>query len=220
MNTPDRAEINRNNAQHSTGPKTEAGKWKSSLNALRHGLTGQIVVMPTEDLAAYRSHIKSFTDEYTPKGATEAQMVQQLADTSWRLNRAASLEANLYTLAAGLEPDPLTEAPDRVQATMAIAAALESQSKALMNLSLHSQRLTRQFEHTVTQLRDIQKTRLDAERSQLHELVNIIKIYESKGKTYNPSQDGFVFTKEEINRAVQSRTRRHLATEAFRSAAA
>jgi hypothetical protein len=211
--------MNRNNAQHSTGPKTETGKWRSSLNALRHGLTGQIVVMPTEDMAAYQSHLKSFTDEYNPKGATEAQLVQQLADTSWRLNRAASLEANLYTLAAGLEPDPLTEAPDQVQATMAIAAALESQSKALMNLSLHSQRLSRQFERTITQLRDIQKTRQAAERSQLNDLVNIMEMHESKGKSYNPSSDGFVFTKEEIARAVQSRTRRNLSTQALRAAA-
>ncbi len=41
-----RAQINIANAQHSTGPKTPEGKKKSSLNALRHGLTGQIVVMP------------------------------------------------------------------------------------------------------------------------------------------------------------------------------
>jgi hypothetical protein len=43
---------NRANAQLSTGPRTPAGKQRSSLNALRHGLTGQIVVMPTEDLEA------------------------------------------------------------------------------------------------------------------------------------------------------------------------
>jgi hypothetical protein len=210
---------NRANSQHSTGPKTEAGKWRSSLNALRHGLTGQIVVMPTEDLACYRSHVKSFTDEYHPKGATEAQLVQQLADTSWRLNRAAALEADLLTLAAARQPDPLAEAPDEVQATMAIAAALESQSKALMNLSLHTQRLSRQFERTVTQLRDIQKTRLAAERDQLDDLVNIIKMHESKGQTYTPSSDGFVFTKEEIAHAVQARTRRNLASQALRAAA-
>ena len=52
MSTPHRTEINRANSQHSTGPKTAAGKQRSSLNALRHGLTGQIVVMPTEDLAS------------------------------------------------------------------------------------------------------------------------------------------------------------------------
>jgi hypothetical protein len=169
--------------------------------------------MPNEDLAAYRSHEKSFVDEYNPKGATEAQLVQQLADTSWRLNRVASLETNLLTLAAARLPDPLTEAPAEVQHAMAIAAALDSQSKTLMNLSLHSQRLSRQFERTVVQLRALQETRLENEQAQLDDLVDIMEMYESRGETYNPSQDGFVFTKEEI-------TRRQLAKEAFRTAAA
>ena len=90
MSTPNRTEINRANSQHSTGPKTDAGKQRSSLNALRHGLTGQLVVMPTEDLQAYQHHLTSFTDEYHPQGATEAHLVQDLADSSWRLNRVAS----------------------------------------------------------------------------------------------------------------------------------
>jgi hypothetical protein len=90
--TTDRTEINRANSQHSTGPKTAEGKQRSSLNALRHGLTGQLVVMPTEDLQAYQRHLTSFTDEYHPKGATEANPVQALADAPWRLNRVAILE--------------------------------------------------------------------------------------------------------------------------------
>jgi hypothetical protein len=32
-------EANRGNAKHSTGPKTEAGKLRSSSNSLRHGLS-------------------------------------------------------------------------------------------------------------------------------------------------------------------------------------
>ena len=211
---------NRANAQHSTGPKTETGKWRSSLNALRHGLTGQIVVMPTEDLAAYQSHLKSFVNEYTPKGATESQLVQELADTAWRLNRAASLEANVLTLAAARLPDPLTDAPDEVQHVMAIAAALESQAKALTNLSLHTQRLSRQFERTAAQLRNLQQSRLEKETVQLRDVLAIMEMYKSKGETYNPSHDGFVFTDQEITRAIQSRTRRHLACEAHRTAAA
>lgn len=46
--------------------------------------------MPAEDLAAYQSHLKSFTDEYNPKGAAEAMLVQALADASWRLNRVVA----------------------------------------------------------------------------------------------------------------------------------
>jgi hypothetical protein len=115
--------------------------------------------MPTEDLQAYRRHIASFTDEYHPKGATEAHLVQALADSSWRLNRVAILEANLLTMAAAREANPLDDAPGQVQDAMAIVAALESQSKTLANLSLHSQRLSRQFEKTVAQLRELQKIR-------------------------------------------------------------
>jgi hypothetical protein len=96
-----RDEVNRANALLSTGPKTAEGKQKSSLNALRHGLTGQTVMMPTEDLLAYQRHLKSFTDEYKPEGATEENLVQALADASWRLNRVAALETNLLTLLRG-----------------------------------------------------------------------------------------------------------------------
>ncbi len=57
--------------------------------------------MPTEDLDAYQSHLKSFADEYQPIGATEQHLVQALADAAWRLNRVASLETNLLTLGMG-----------------------------------------------------------------------------------------------------------------------
>src|SRR5277367_475618 len=125
MTRTQRRQINRANSQHSTGPKTAEGKKQSSLNALRHGLTGQIVVMPTEDLEAYQSHLKSFEDEYNPKGATEAHLVQALSDTSWRLNRVAALETNLLTLGVASELSPIADAPSQVRDAMSIVAALE-----------------------------------------------------------------------------------------------
>jgi hypothetical protein len=209
-----RTEINQTNAQHSTGPKTQAGKQRSSLNALRHGLTSQIVVMPTEDLEAYQRHLKSFTDEYHPKGATEAHLVQSVADTSWRLNRVVAMESNLLTLAAANQPDALYDAPSQVQDAMALVTAIESQSKALANLSLHSQRLSRQFEKTVTQLREIQKTRHDQEKHELDNALDIMEMYEDKGEPYRPSDDGFVFSKAQINAAINARNRERLVDEA------
>ena len=208
MATPNRIEINRANAQYSTGPKTAAGKQRSSLNALRHGLTGQIVVMPTEDLQAYQLHLKSFADEYHPQGATESHLVQALADASWRLNRVAALESNLLALAVGNDPDPLSGA-------MSIVAALESQSKALANLSMHSQRLSRQFERTVMQLRDLQKTRRSQEKQDLNDVIDIMEMYEDKGEPYDPSADGFVFSESQISESIRARNRERLASKAY-----
>ena len=213
MSTPNRTEINRANSLHSTGPKTALGKKQSSLNALRHGLTGQIVVMPTEDLHAYQLHLKSFTDEYHPSGATESHLVQALADTSWRLNRVAALETNLLTLGV-THATPISDAPQQVQDALSIVAALESQSKALANLSMHSQRLSRQFERTLAQLRDLQKTRRAQEQKDLNNFLDIIEMYEGKGETYDPSADGFVFSELQIKEAARARNRERLAKEA------
>jgi hypothetical protein len=202
-----RTAINRANAQHSTGPKTEAGKQRSSLNALRHGLTGQTVVMPSDDLQAYQHHLKSYIDEYNPQGRTEADLVQALADTSWRLNRVAALETNVLTLAVTHETDPAL-------AALALAASLESQTKALANLSMHTQRLSRQFEKTLLLLRDLQKTRRYEEQQQLNDLLDIMEMYEAKGETYNPTEDGFVFSESQIKSAIQARNRENRAAEA------
>jgi hypothetical protein len=218
QSTP-RAEINRANSKNSTGPKTPAGKQRSALNALRHGLTSQIVVMPTEDLLIYQQHHKSFTDEYHPEGATEAHLVQALSDTAWRLNRVAALEANLLTLAAINQPNPFTDAPAQVQDAIAIVAALESQSKALANLSLHSQRLSRQFERTVAQLHELQRARHSREKQEVDNVLDIIEMYESKGEAYRPSDDGFVFSQTQINAAIRTRNRERLIEEAFEAAA-
>jgi len=209
MTPSEHSAINRANAQHSTGPRTEEGKKKSSLNALRHGLTGQIVVMPTDDLQAYRRHLDSFTKEYYPEGATEEHLVHSLADTSWRLNRVAALESNLLSLATGTTGDPLQDA-------MNIAAALESQTKALANLSMHTQRLSRQFERAVKQLRELQKVRKERETIDLNKLLDIKTMYETVGDTFDPAEVGFVFSDQQIRAHAQSRTREKLAEEAFR----
>ena len=207
MSKRNRAAINKANAQHSTGPKTQAGKQRSSLNALRHGLTGQIVVLPTEDLEAYRSHLKSFADEYHPQGASEANLVQALADSSWRLNRVAALENNLFMLG-------LAEAPPAVHDAMSLAAALAGQAKTLATLSMHSQRLSRQFQIALTQLRQLQQLRQEKEEADLRELVDILEMCESRGETYKPTDHGFVFSKEQIVAARRLHHRRKSARQA------
>ena len=102
---------------------------------------------------------------------------------------------------------------------MAIAAALENHSKA-SNLSLHSQRLSRQLERTAAQLAELQKARRFQETLALKDLLRILDMYDKKGETYTPSDDGFVFTEAEINQARQARIRQWRSNAASRYAAA
>jgi hypothetical protein len=178
---------NRSNALLSTGPRTPAGKQRSSQNALTHGLTGQSPTLATEDPTAYKLHSRQFFDEYQPATPTETQLTQELADTSWRLNRIPSLEAALLDRAA----NPPTE-----QAR--IDFDIVDAHRALATLGLHYQRLSRQFQKAVDHLREIQAERRHNEERDLKRAAALLELHKHKGIPYDPVQDGFVFSKDQV----------------------
>jgi hypothetical protein len=65
---------NRASAALSHGPVTEAGKRRSSLSAIRHGLTGRVIVLPTEDLNQYQAFSKGLVDSLDPQTPLERQL--------------------------------------------------------------------------------------------------------------------------------------------------
>jgi hypothetical protein len=204
---PDRATANAANAQKSTGPRTPAGKQRSSLNALRHGLTGHVVVLPTEDQTAYQRHLLRLVDQFQPKGALEEQLVQSLGDTTWRLNRVPATEATFLTLAAEDHLDSIHTNEPRAAGALALAQAFHHQSHALANISIYEQRLARLFDRTLKQLREIQAERREHERSQMIDAAEILQMHEDRDIPYDPAQDGFVFSTSEIHTFIQRRDR-------------
>jgi hypothetical protein len=200
---PDRAAVNRLNSQHSTGPRTAAGKLRSSLNALTHGLTGRAVLLRTEDSAAHQRHSKEFFDEYDPQTPTEKQLVQELIDTSWRINRVPALEAEVLSRATN---PPTPEA--------AIEFDIVDAHLAIDKLALYSHRLSRQFHETLDQLRDIQAERRAKQERDLKRAAALLEMHKAKGLRYDPSQDGFVFSNDQIetfsHRLIRLNQSRHI----------
>ena len=212
-----RAAVNKANAQHSTGPRTEAGKQRSKMNAFRHGLTGQTVVLPTEDHSAYERHSQSFLDQYHPKDATETQLVQSLIDTSWRMNRATTVETNLFSLGITEMEDRIRVNHPEAEAALAMALAFREHMRAFASISTQSQRLARQFERTLALLRQIQADRCAAEERQLDKAAKILKMHKHEHLSsepasynpapYNPADDGFVFSTAEIETFLRRQDR-------------
>jgi hypothetical protein len=180
-----RRATNRANSLRSTGPRTESGKQRSSQNALRHGLTARTAVLPTEDPEAYQRHIQQFLDEYAPTTPTETQLVHEIANTAWRLNRIPFLEAELLSQ----NPNPQSLIPQ------------------LATLGLHGSRLSCQFQKAIEQLREIQNERRRLERRHLNEAAEILIRHQRKGFPWNPEgfsrEAGFVFSKEQVERHAQ-----------------
>ena len=197
-----RTTTNRVNAQHSTGPRTDAGKQRSSLNALRHGLTAASPVLPSEDRAAYEQHRRQFFDEYQPATETETQLVNELVDTSWRLNRIPLLEAAL-----------LTEA-DRMRARRDPLTLISDTTRTLAALGLHGQRLSRQFNKTLQTLRGLQAERRDREQRELKDAASMLEMHKHQGLPWTPSSDaGFVFSKDQVEGASECAMRQSGASD-------
>ena len=85
---------NRRNAQKSTGPVTDAGKAKSSMNALSLGLSspdGQ-VVLPTESREEFDLFEEALLADLRPVGALEERLAADAVGYLWRLRRGAKIE--------------------------------------------------------------------------------------------------------------------------------
>src|SRR5262245_16839141 len=84
---PDRAAINRRNAQKSTGPRSAEGKSRSKFNALKHGMTAASPVLPGEDPEAFRARIDAWKVDLKPQNTVEDDLIERAARVSWQLDR-------------------------------------------------------------------------------------------------------------------------------------
>ncbi|MBV9759605.1 MAG: hypothetical protein JO340_03485 [Acidobacteriaceae bacterium] len=92
MSTEAQICANRENAQHSTGPKSETGKAASCLNNFRHGFTGAFRVLPSEDQREFDHLLASLCAEHQPSTVTEAILVEKMAQAHWLSLRAQRLQ--------------------------------------------------------------------------------------------------------------------------------
>lgn len=98
MTSQKQREANFRNAQHSTGAKTEEGKKASRINATKHGLTGQTIVIAGEDPAEFEALHQRVSDEYEPDSLAMCLPAERFATDIWRLRRIPALEAAILEL--------------------------------------------------------------------------------------------------------------------------
>ena len=92
MSSEKKIASNRANAAKSTGPRTVEGKQKSSLNAVKHGLTAQSSVLPGEDPALLEALSNSLMKQLKPRGVVQRLMAERIVSLAWKLRRVARAE--------------------------------------------------------------------------------------------------------------------------------
>jgi hypothetical protein len=208
MSTAAQIAVNQKNSQLSTGPTSEAGKAKSSLNAVKSGLTGQTVLLPGDDAALYQAHVSQFAQHYSPVGDEEGKLVQSLADTEWRLLRIPGLEMGIYAVGrlefAGLFPNE----DEAVRKHLIEAQVFLTYQRQLNNLSIQENRLRRQREKDTAALRELQEQRKQQTKARLDTAARqyIRSVKEHPNQPFDPAAFGFEFSIAEIQRRAADLT--------------
>ena len=95
---------NRENAQLSTGPVTDAGRAISSQNRTTHGLArhnGAFQLLATEDPAGFEALKAALLSEHEPSTETESILITTMAESHWLANRAQTLQHTCFDQTTG-----------------------------------------------------------------------------------------------------------------------
>jgi hypothetical protein len=198
MPSPLQYAANRLNAEKSQGPTSPLGRARSSMNALRHGLTARVVVLPSEDMAAYESFSKEIVDSLDAQTPVERQFAQTIADNEWRINRIRSIEDGMLGMGHFEDAGDFDTDHTEIHSAMTAARAFRADSKAFVNLSIYEQRLHRSMKDALRQLKELQAERRERRKTEMDEAIRLLKTQQMKGLTFNLAENGFVFSSAEI----------------------
>src|SRR5208337_1300437 len=191
---------NQANAQLSCGPTTAEGKAKSSLNAMKTGLTGHTVLLPGDDAELYEANLLHHVDAFNPVGEKETSLVQALADTEWRLARIPGLEYGIYALARIEFADKFNDQPAELRPGLIQSYTYLAYHKQLNNLSIQESRLNRQLVKITNDLAALKRQRQQQEQARLTQAARQYIAANQAKKPFNYKEFGFEFSMDEIDR--------------------
>ena len=162
---------NRINGAKSHGALSPETQKISSRNSYKHGLCAKTLLIPDEDRDAYLNTVAITFDYYKPANAMEDMLVQEIADTQWKLLQVPVYEASVVLRARTELKGSLDHIEDLDQRNAVIAADAQHHcSKTFLNLSLQQTRAQRHLEKKIAEFKAMRDERelvqkLDADRA-------------------------------------------------------
>ena len=153
MSSQRRIDASRANGARSHGPATPEGKQRSAMNAIRHGLLSQTVVLDGEDPEAFTTLLAAYVERFQPADRVELALVEDMAAANWRQHRSWAIEAEMMNQASSKLPSP--DAVKRITHGFTTLAA--GPELALMHR--YETRQSRMFQRALSNLLALQKDR-------------------------------------------------------------
>jgi hypothetical protein len=200
MPSPQQIEANRQNAQSSTGPTSEPGKLRSSLNSTRHGFTGQKLVLTDDEKEAYETHVGSYLEIYRPSNGEERALFQDYVDTLWSIQQINVEQSSTLSLINTLR-DHYIQTGD----VFNLNAALAPHYKFLHTLGIYERRRRHAAELTLAQLKQIQEANTARREMDIAAAARIHLSFKACDQPWDPQRFGFDCSIPEVEQYLADR---------------
>ena len=148
------SETSRLNGACSVGPVTDAGKTRSALNSVRHGLSGRtFFLLPDEDPEEFAAHEAELLAEFRPRDHAEREAALALVRATWREIRGDRLEAQVLTHLFAAE---------RIEDQAAREGARAAGFRQLATMLRYRARIGRELDAALASLHALRQRRLGA----------------------------------------------------------
>ena len=121
--------LGRSTGRRGNGPRTKAGKSRSSRNSLKDGIFSEVTLLEGESRDRYKAQLKKLRESYQPEGALEELLVDKLMSIGWRQRRTLLAERDeiernyspaLEYVAPYVEPPPPSQDIERTDSALPV----------------------------------------------------------------------------------------------------
>lgn len=157
MTSERRKNASRANGTRSKGPKTAEGKAKSSLNAVRHGMLAETILLENEEPRVFKELYYAFMDRLQPADEVERGFIEEMVAFHWRMRRGWLTETELWNRSLEHQPDGPAHHPELGRISLAFSELARSPEMALLNR--YESRLHRMLQRSLKSLQSLRETK-------------------------------------------------------------
>jgi len=161
MNHLTKSESARVNGAKSRGPTTPEGRVISSMNSLKHRLTGKAVLLQNESPDEFTQLLNAYFDYLQPRNQIETDLVADMVAARWRLRRTWRYQTAMLDIEMDVQTPDFEKKFEKYDEDMRGTSAftnLSDTSRALRTAIHFDIHLSRTYRRTLEQLRRLRQS--------------------------------------------------------------
>ena len=151
----------RQNGAKAAGSKTPQGIQTSAMNALRHGLTSQTLVLANESPSKFAELLQMYIEKFKPQDCIEMNLVDEMVAARWRQQRGWVIQTASIDLQMETQEFEIRSEPQRLALAFITMANQEKVLELIMRYETSYSRMHDRAMKALFRLREKQNLRND-----------------------------------------------------------